>query len=78
MGDPGGIATTLIVGLILLVGELGLRLGMTIAAQKDQERRLTKIEETENQIFGAVRELKQILVDWRDDAPPPADRRRGD
>jgi hypothetical protein len=61
--EYNSIATTLIVGLILLVGELGVRLGMTISRQADFERRITKIEETENQIFGALRELKEILLE---------------
>lgn len=57
------LTATLMVGLILLVGELGVRVGMVVSGLKDHERRILAIEQNANKIIEAIRDLRGLIVD---------------
>lgn len=54
---------TLTIGLILLVGELAVRLGITIRRSTDLERRVEKLEARYENIMSAIADLRQIVTD---------------
>lgn len=58
--DP--TSQTLVIALVVLVGELAVRVGYNIRKSADHERRIERLEASSDKIFAAIRDLRELIV----------------